>query len=72
VQAGLLVESVDPASPAEAAGVRPYDVVTALDGVATPDLSTADALLRDFRPGDTLVLTLIREGEEQTATLTLQ
>lgn len=71
VDEGLLVISVDPRSPAEAAGIRPYDVIVAVDGQRVPDSATASALLRSRRPGDTVVLNVIRDGAEVEVAMTL-
>lgn len=62
--AGALVASVQPSSPAEAAGVQVGDVVLKVNGadVATPkDLSRAIA---DLAPGDQAALVVLRGGEE--------
>lgn len=71
VDEGLLVISVDPRSPAEAAGIEPYDVIVALDGQRVPDSATASALLRSRRPGDTVTLRVVRDGAEVEVTMTL-
>ena len=64
VDEGLLVISVDPRSPAEAAGIEPYDVIVAVDGQRVPDSATASALLRSRRPGDSVLLTVVRDSRE--------
>jgi len=68
---GLVVRSVDQDSPAERAGFRPYDVVVAVEG--TPVATNADVVqeLVDFRAGDTVRLTIVREGETRTIPLRL-
>ena len=71
VDAGLLVISVDPDSPAEVAGIQPYDVILAVDGQGTPDSATASALLRSRRPGETVQLRVLRDGEERDVALVL-
>jgi serine protease Do len=60
---GLVVRSVDADSPAEEAGFRPYDVVVAVEG--EPVATNADVVqhLVDFRAGDVVRLTVVREGE---------
>jgi serine protease Do len=71
VQAGAIVESVEPGSAADEAGVRNGDVIVALGDV--PIESTGDLLgaLRDYQPGDPARLTIVRDGEEQAADVTL-
>ncbi len=71
VDAGLLVISVDADSPAEVAGIQPYDVILAVDGQGTPDSATASALLRSRRPGETVQLRVLRDGEERDVALVL-
>ena len=71
VDAGLLVISVDPDSPAALAGIQPYDVILAVDGQGTPDSATASALLRSRRPGETVDLRVLRDGEERDVALVL-
>jgi serine protease Do len=68
---GLVVRSVDEGSPAERAGFRPYDVVVAVEG--EPVATNADVMeqLVDFRAGDTVRLTVVREGRTLTASLQL-
>ncbi len=60
--AGLIVRSVDADSPAEASGFRPYDVVVAIEG--EPVASNADVRQRllDYRAGDTVRVTIVRDG----------
>ena len=68
---GLVVRSVDQDSPAERAGFRPYDVVVAVEGqpVATNDDVARE--LVDARAGDTVRLTVVRDGERVDLTLRL-
>lgn len=60
---GLLVDSVSEGSGAEAAGVKAGDLIVKADGTV---VNTSDALneIRDKKsPGDSLTLTIIRNGE---------
>src|SRR5215204_2658699 len=66
VDAGALVEKVEPGSPAEAAGVKRGDVVTA---VGPEEIRTSGDLisaLRDYQPGDEVKLTVLRNDEKVT------
>jgi serine protease DegQ len=68
---GAIVLSVSDGGPADAAGILPGDVVTAIDGeeIAAPeDLLAA---LRQRDPGDEITVTVQRAGEEQTLDVTL-
>ena len=60
-----------PGSPAEAAGVRAGDVVVALDGAPVADLRGYSAALKGHGPGDTVKVTVRRDGEEMVLTATL-
>jgi putative serine protease PepD len=57
--------------PAERAGMRPGDVIVAIDGhpVSTPDELVV--LLRTRQPGDEVTLRYVRDGVEAEVTLTL-
>jgi serine protease Do len=71
VVSGAIVETVEPGSAADEAGVRAGDIIVAVDD--TPIESTGDLLgaLRDYQPGDTTQLTVVRNGDEQTLDVTL-
>jgi S1-C subfamily serine protease len=68
---GVRVAEVVPGSPAEAAGVRAGDVLVALDGKPIADLRGYSAALKARQPGDTVELTVRRDGEEKVLTATL-
>ena len=68
---GVRVQEVMPGSPAEAAGVRAGDVVVALDGAPVADLRGYSAALKGHGPGDTVKVTVRRDGEEMVLTATL-
>lgn len=68
---GVVVESVGSGSAAETAGLQPGDVIVGFDGQeidATDDLVSA---LRGKSPGDTVPLTIDRNGERIELTVTL-
>jgi 2-alkenal reductase len=70
VDQGIYVDSVEPGSPAEAAGLQPGDIITAVDGSEISlDNSLADMLL-NFEPGDTVTMDVLRNGEAGTVDLT--
>jgi serine protease Do len=68
---GLVVASVDPGSPAEAAGLRPYDIVVAVDGARVETTADVRSRLLDARAGDTVQLVVVRDGEQITLPLRL-
>src|SRR5262245_14419590 len=69
--AGALVQDVTVGSPGERAGLKPYDLITAVDG---HDVLTNDQLIRDIAaraPGSTARLELIRDGRLHDVTVKL-
>jgi serine protease Do len=71
VARGALVQDVSDGSPAERAGVRPYDVILSVDG---REVLSNDELIRDIsgRPPGTLTrLELLRDGRRQVAHIRL-
>ena len=66
-QRGAVVLDVSAGSAAEAAGVRVGDLITAIDGepVESPD-DVGDAIGAS-EPGDTIRLTIVRDGSETSA-----
>lgn len=59
---GAVVRSVRTASPAERAGLRPDDVIVAIDGDAVASMADVVVRLRAQRPGDVLRLEVDRGG----------
>jgi serine protease Do len=60
--AGALVQDVTAGSPAERAGLRPYDLITSVDNL---DITTNDVLIREISaraPGSTAKLQVVRDG----------
>lgn len=68
---GVIVESVDPNSPAEKAGFQPFDIIISVsdDRINNqPDFATR---LRDFLPGDTVKIEIVRRGRPITLVMKL-
>jgi len=68
---GVRVGQVMPGSAAEAAGILTGDILIALDGETMTDLRGYSTLLKTKSPGDSVEVTVLREGEETTLTATL-
>ncbi len=68
---GAQVAEVNAGSAAEAAGLEPGDVITRLNEAQITDGESLIATVRSYRPGDAVNVTFIRDGDEKTATLTL-
>ncbi|MCU0311043.1 MAG: S1C family serine protease [Acidimicrobiales bacterium] len=62
--AGTRVTAVSPGGPADVAGLRPGDVVTTVDGAAVRSMSELASTIRHHRPGDTVTITVRRDGED--------
>ena len=77
VDSGALVGTADgsspvfPDSPAEAAGLREGDVIVALDGSEIGADSDLSMLIIPYSPGDTITLTVLRDGEPIDLEVTL-
>ena len=71
VPQGLYVESVAEGSDAEAKGIQPGDIVTAVNGQPVADTYSVNAIKEGLSVGDTLTLTIFREGETFDVEITL-
>ena len=70
--AGVGVAAVTPGGPAAKAGLRPGDVITAVNGTATTDTETLAAVLAGLRPGQQVSLNVTKaDGSTTTIHLTL-
>lgn len=68
---GLGIGRVVPDGPADQAGLRAGDVITAIGDHDVADAFTLGATLRKFKPGQTVLVTIRRDGESKTLNLTL-
>ena len=59
---GLLVTKVQPGGPAATAGIVDGELITAVDGTATPDQASLADVLAGLNPGRTVTLTVARPG----------
>lgn len=60
--AGILVSKVEAGSPAESAGLKVGDIVTAIDGEKVGNSWEATAKIRKHDQGDTVALEVFRDG----------
>lgn len=58
--AGVLVQSVTEGSPAQAAGIEPYDIILSADGERVMQHSDLSAIINTRTVGDTVTLTIYR------------
>ena len=71
VSHGALVQDVTSGSPADRAGLRPYDIVTTLEDHS---IASDDQLIREIAartPGSAVHVKLVRDGHEQLVTVKL-
>jgi Do/DeqQ family serine protease len=71
VDRGAVVSDVEKGSAAERAGILTGDVVTAVDGRAIDDAAALRNRVGLTRAGETVVITLLRDGRERTLDVTL-
>jgi len=68
---GALVTEVEAGSPAEKAGLKVNDVITAVDGDKVDQERTLRDRLIAYEPGDVVTLTILRDGASQDIQATL-
>jgi S1-C subfamily serine protease len=68
---GLMVVSVEPSSPADAAGILLGDVILTFDGESVGDPTELLALLSPERIGKAIPAKVLRAGEARTISITL-
>ena len=70
--AGVGIAAITPGGPAAEAGLQPGDVITKINGTATPDTETLAAVLAGLRPGQQVTLSVTKaDGTTTTLQLTL-
>jgi putative serine protease PepD len=70
--AGAGIAAVTPGGPAAKAGLRPGDVITAVDGAPTLDAETLAAVLAELQPGQRVPLNVTKsDGRTTTVEVTL-
>ena len=62
---GVLVSGVEPGMPAEKAGVREGDVITAVNGTRVEDSNSLRNRIAAMSPGTDVALTILRDGHEE-------
>jgi len=68
---GAKIESVLDSSPAADAGLKTGDVVTGIDGYSVSGAESLTAFVRAHASGDTVKLTVVRDGKALDVTVTL-
>jgi putative serine protease PepD len=68
---GLFVQSVTQGGPAAQAGLRTGDIITEIDGQPATSNIQIESLTLTKRPGDTVSVTYLRDGQSAKTTITL-
>ncbi len=68
---GLVVEFVEKDSPAEKAGLQAHDIIHKVDDQLMINVQQLAVLVRTYKPGDGVKLTVIRKGEVMTLNASL-
>ncbi|MGA7733610.1 MAG: trypsin-like peptidase domain-containing protein [Chloroflexia bacterium] len=71
LETGVLVEAVTPGSAAEKAGIQPLDVLLQIDSYALNEEHPLPNVITNFKPGDTVTIQLLRNGERLDVEVTL-
>jgi serine protease Do len=61
---GVIIVETFPDSPAMKAGLKPDDLIVKADGKEVKGLQAFVELIKATKPGDTLTLTIFRDGKE--------
>ncbi|MDR0411787.1 MAG: Do family serine endopeptidase [Treponema sp.] len=69
---GAFAGNIFTGSPAEKGGIRPGDFITKVDGKEARGMNQLTRMVGDLKPGDQSVFTVIRDGREQTFTVTIE
>ncbi len=70
--AGFIVREIEEGSPAEKAGLKVYDVITAIDGVPLSDKDTVDRLVYEAKVGRELHYQAVRKDKVITGKIVLE
>ena len=69
---GLIIEQVAPDSPAQEAGIEQYDILLEMDGQIIVNRDQLTTLVRSKKPGVTVDLKVVREGNQLTIPVKLE
>lgn len=71
-QGGVMVQEVVDDSPAQLAGLQPFDVITAFNDSAVDSPNRLIELVRQAKPGDQVTIRYLRDGRESNIDVTLE
>jgi S1-C subfamily serine protease len=58
-------------SPADKAGIKDKDIITKVGDIEVGDRGSVSSLVAEYAPGDTIALTILRDGKTMTVNVTL-
>lgn len=65
VTQGAMIQEVEPKTPADKAGMKPYDVIVEIDGKPVKDHNDLSFQIADIPPGTTVNIKVVRKGGEE-------
>ncbi len=71
VYAGAAKTAIATDSPAAKAGIKDKDIITKVGDIAVGDRGSVASLVAEYAPGDTVELTILRDGKTMTVKATL-
>ncbi|MGD9710941.1 MAG: S1C family serine protease [Thermomicrobiales bacterium] len=71
VDFGIYVRDVEESGPADQAGIQPDDIITSFGGQDLSAETRLSVILLEFKPGDTVEISVLRSGDEIELSLTL-
>ena len=63
--------AIAPGSPADKAGLKAGDIILAIEGITVDSEHPLDALLTSYAPGQSVKLTVLRDGKQMDVSVTL-
>ena len=64
--------SVLPSGPADKAGIKDKDIITKIGNVEVGHAGSVSTLVGEYKVGDTIKVTILRDGKEQVVNVTLE
>lgn len=71
VEEGIVISQVEPGSPADKAGIKSMNIITSIDNKKIDSFATLSKELYKYKPGDTVKLGVIKEGNKTEVELQL-
>jgi serine protease Do len=69
---GIYIYDIESGSAADQAGLKREDIIIAVNGKKITTTAELTALKDTMKPGDTMVMTIVRDGNEMTVTVVLK